>query len=140
MSILPTGSKSFQARNPHLFGGPPTSISTDHAPGEAVKRMRQSSKPLLNGLETSFLSHLCSEEYLPSEVYSQAITLRLANGLRYTPDFFIFRDQTAWEVKGKWVDGDSFPKLKMAASVFLHISFRLVWKVDGVWHEQVILP
>lgn len=47
---------------------------------------------------------------------------------------------SAWEVKGKWVDGDSFPKLKMAAFVFPAIAWRLVWKQDGLWQEQLVQP
>lgn len=47
---------------------------------------------------------------------------------------------TAWEVKGTWVDGDSFPKLKMFASQFPDIRVLLVWKdSEGQWQTQQVL-
>jgi hypothetical protein len=105
----------------------------------AEKRIRQNTKPLMNKLETEFLNVLLAD-FIHLEIHAQAITFKLANGLRYTPDFFNFHRRTAWEVKGKWVDGDSFPKLKMAASVFPEISWRLVWKDENKkWQQQIIL-
>jgi hypothetical protein len=109
--------------------------ATGHA-----KRIRQNTKPLMNKLETEYFEHLqvCRSEY--TILHIQAVTFKLANGVRYTPDFFIVNPPMAFEVKGKWVDGDSFPKLKMAASVYPEISWRLAWKKDGVWQEQIVLP
>ena len=97
----------------------------------------------MNGLESKFLDHLLvTTAFTRQEIRIQAVTFRLANSLRYTPDFFIIGCLGAicYEVKGKWVDGDSFPKLKTAASVFPEISWRLVWKSDGIWKEQIVLP
>jgi hypothetical protein len=119
----------------------------DLKPARPATRLRQSSKPLMNKLETEFYGKL--DKAYPIRI--QAVTFKLANGLRYTPDFFCAEDYscasgisasfpTAWEVKGAWVDGDSFPKLKMAASVFPEIRWLLVWKKDGVWQEQEIKP
>lgn len=121
-------------------------------PGHAIanlavktKRIRQSAKPLMNRLEQEYYERLKQNISLDL-IHCQAITLKLANGLRYTPDFFVFQDEridsrtNAYEVKGKWVDGDSFPKLKMAAAVYKEVKFYLVWKQDGVWTEQIVLP
>jgi hypothetical protein len=111
-------------------------------PEKKPTRLRQNSKPLMNKLETDFFNYLVGvKHFTHTQIHAQAVTFKIANGLRYTPDFFILGIDTAYEVKGKWVDGDSFPKLKMAASVFPEISWFLVWK-DGnkAWQEQIILP
>lgn len=126
--------------NPKLYGDPALVLHDQHGKPTAQvekpkKRIRQSTKPLMNRLEAEFYERIKT----PS-VHIQAITLKLANGLRYTPDFFCAQSRCAWEVKGKWVDGDSFPKLKMAASVWPDIHFILVWKdKDGQWTSQRIL-
>lgn len=120
------------------------------APTKPAKRIRQDSKPLMNNLETEWLQELYADfpECPISTFRAQAKTYRLANGLRYTPDFTavinIFPGglkETAWEVKGKWVDGDSFPKLKMFAAVWPEIRVILAWKdARGKWQEQTIFP
>lgn len=112
------------------------------------KRLRQSSKPLLNKLETEWFNVIKDQYPNYPAIRPQAKTYKIANGLRYTPDFTVSSwpravgpaTETAWEVKGKWVDGDSFPKLKMAAAAWPEVRFILVWKQDGEWKEQVILP
>jgi hypothetical protein len=115
-----------------------------------AKRLRQNTKPLLNKLEQDWLNQLYENfpECGVATFRAQAKTYRLANGLRYTPDFTALINifpggfkETAWEVKGKWVDGDSFPKLKMAAAMWPEIRWILVWKDSkGQWREQTILP
>jgi len=113
------------------------------------KRLRQTNKPLMNKLEAEFYGRIkdAYPNYPPIRI--QAKTYRLANGLRYTPDFTASSwpgdggpaQETAWEVKGPWIDGDSFPKLKMAASVWPEVRWLLVWKDStGQWNEQRILP
>jgi hypothetical protein len=120
--------------------GPPTSISTDRDFVGQEKRIRQNTKPLMNGLETKFYYEFLLGRYPPEKIQIQAITVRLANGLRYTPDFFTLSDLIAWEVKGKWVDGDSFPKLKMAATMFPEVRWWLAWKTENGWRRQDVLP
>ena len=107
----------------------------------ASRRVRQSSKPLMNGLETRFYQKLL-KSHDPKTIHCQAIKLRLANGLTFLPDFIVFSKDgvLAWETKGKWIDGDSIPKLKMAASVYRSIHFVLAWEQDGLWVEQTVLP
>lgn len=107
---------------------------------KTAKRIRQSSKPLMNGLEKDYLLQLiCGIP--PSKIKAQAVTLKLANGLRYTPDFFAFHDGKimAWEVKGAFAYEDSIVKLKVAAVAWPEIQFTLAWKKGGVWKEQRIL-
>jgi hypothetical protein len=114
---------------------------------KVAKRLRQDSKPLLNKLETEFYNNI-KDLHPGLPVRAQAKIYRLANGLTLRPDFTAsgWPDQndilieTAWEVKGPWVDGDAFGKLKMAASVWPEVRWILVWKEDGQWREQIILP
>ena len=139
MSALPTNpSESFKKRNAHLYSGGSVVYSSAIVESQS-KRIRQDSKPLMNKLETEYANRLLVL-HPGINWHPQSVTLRLANGLRYTPDFFSFALCKVVEVKGKWVDGDSFPKLKMAASVYSELSFVLAWKQDGVWKEQNILP
>jgi hypothetical protein len=142
MKEIPQGSSSFKALNQHLFGpvAAPTASTSPEAPAKPPKRIRQSSKPLMNKLETEFHAELCSR-FPDVPIRCQAMTLRLANGLRYTPDFVVFNHWlAAYEVKGPWIDGDSVPKLKMAAAMFPDVGFWLVWKDAGKWQYQQVLP
>ncbi len=79
-------------------------------------------------------------------VRHQAITLVLANGLRYTPDFFAASwpgngpaEPTCFEIKGPHAFDGSLDKLKFAAHEWPEIRFYLWWKKDGVWCQQEIL-
>ena len=131
----------FIKNNPHLYPHlhNPNVVGT-FLDAPVKKRIRQSTKPLMNKLEESFLREL-SIRHPGEDFYPQAVTLKLANGLRYTPDFISFNLKKVFEVKGEWVDGDSFPKLKMAASVFPDLEFYLEWRhpEGGCWCEQKIL-
>lgn len=134
-------SKSFQKLNPHLFGHGGED-DAEHDLIEALttpkpKRLKQNSKPVLNKLEAEYLRVLT---VLGKRVLSQSVTLKLANGVRYTPDFFCFDCNTAWEVKGRHAWEDAMIKLKFAAKEYPKVKFLLVWKQDGRWQEQEILP
>jgi len=119
-------------------------------PKPARKRIRQDSKPLMNKLETEFF-HWIKDQY-PNypPVRPQAKTFRLANGLRYTPDFTcsIWPDEseegptreTAWEIKGKHIWDDAICKLKVAATAFPEVRWLFCWKIDGKWVMQEIKP
>lgn len=112
-----------------------------------AKRIRQSSKPLLNKLETEWL-HELERRFGPGKVRVQARKFKLANGCWYCPDFTITTKQyagdymwdTAYEVKGKHAWDDALVKLKVAAHEWPEVRFVLVWKKDGAWMEQVVLP
>lgn len=166
-------SKSFKKLNPHLFfkkcAGDNCPICElqrtecncfdlipDHPEKpKAKKRIRQSSKPLLNKLESEFLAELKRIAARPptfddpdclKEPHPQAIKFRLCNGAFYKPDFFSFAwfdgKPTAWEVKelrGKNVDRGKLA-LKVAASTWPEIRFFLAVKENGQWNTQEILP
>jgi len=121
---------------------PPEVTAKSTMGGQPVKpRIRQSSKPLMNKLETRFMAHM-KRKHLNTFFHPQGITFRLANGLRYTPDFTAFLDGElfAYEVKGGWIDGDSIPKIKMFASLFPEWTVLLCWERDGEWQQQLVKP
>lgn len=111
------------------------------------KRIRQSSKPLLNKLEMEWL-HKLESKYGPGKVRSQAKKFKLANGCWYCPDFTMTVKlygtdsgwETAWEVKGKHAWEDAMVKLKVAAHQWPEVRFILVWKKDGIWCTEEVLP
>jgi hypothetical protein len=111
-----------------------------------AKRIRQDSKPLLNKLEQEFFDYLTAE-YDVENLRAQAITYRIGNGVRFTPDLtgHIWNPPaephfTAWEVKGKHAWDDALVKLKVAAGLYPEIDWILVWKENGEWKEQRVLP
>lgn len=122
------------------------------APLEAVfqaakgKRIRQSDKPLMNKLEAEWFAIINAQFPNYPRPRAQTVTIRLANGVRYTPDMFAFSwpsDRgscpTAWEVKGKHAWDDAIVKLKVAATSFPEIRFVLVWKNGGEWRQQEVM-
>lgn len=126
-------------------------VSGGKFPQVTHKRLRQSSKPLLNKLEERWLVIL-KATFPTEEFLSQAIRFKLGNGIWYKPDFFCFshdwpeenalslkRRPTAWEVKGpkSWRGG--FENLKVAAGLYPNIRWVLVWDDFG-WNEQQVLP
>ena len=132
MSTLPTNpSESFKRKNPHLYDG--------KVEPERAKRIRQDTKPLLNKLETEWGNIL---KRTHPNVRPQAIKFRLANGTTYCPDFvdLTSRPVTCWEVKGKHAWDDSLVKLKFAASTWPEITWMLVWRENGQWRQQEVLP
>lgn len=132
--------------NPHLFGAGGSreaeAITTTPAVTKPSRRIRQDSKPLSNHLETEFGNYLHSVNWAGNGIYEQVITVRLANGLRYTPDWVVFRDGIPWcyEVKGKHIWDDAIAKLKMAASKYREWKWVLVWKEGSEWKFQYVLP
>jgi len=116
-----------------------------------AKPMIRQDRAGLNKTEAAFLEYL-KERFPHVDVLSQGITLKLGNGTRYTPDFFVSTDATnehalpvcqcqAWEVKGFMRD-DANVKLKVAAAKFSWITFYLVRRQGktGGWNIQRILP
>ncbi len=113
---------------------------------EARDRLRQN-KTGMNKTEAAFYEHLQANNS-EALVLPQSITLRLANGVRYTPDFITVRKARstisavyceAYEVKGHMRD-DAAVKLKVAATAYPWISFRLVTRGKrGTWNIQNII-
>ena len=107
------------------------------------KRIRQDSKPLMNGLETEYHRILC-EKYGDPYVKPQALRFKLANGLWYKPDFSVIQPWVAakvicYEVKGPFAFRGGFENLKSAAFQWPQVQFILVWKKNGIWQHQEIL-
>jgi hypothetical protein len=106
----------------------------------ASRRVRQSSKPLMNRLETEFYQLLLAD-HVAAHIRIQAVKLKIGNGVAYTIDFFNFVDRIAHEVKGEWCVDDSIVKLKIAAAMYPEIKFVLAWKDKNKhWQRQEILP
>jgi hypothetical protein len=105
------------------------------------KRIRQSSKEIMNGLERAFYIHASSALHPGCKIHFNAIRLRLANGHHYTPDFFVEEGSgVIYETKGPKAFRGGFENLKVAASMYQMFKFKLVWKDNGNWMMQEILP
>jgi len=108
-----------------------------------AKRIRQDTKPLMNKLEAEWLNFgLSAPRDEAWFVMSQAMRFKLANGLWYKPDFVVRKPATisAYEVKGPHAFRGGFENLKMAATTYTWIKWFLVWKENGTWQEQEVLP
>ena len=106
------------------------------------KRIRQSSKPKSNKLESDY-GNLLKAMFPSNEVLEQAVTFRLANGVRYTPDWVMLAEVDGlycYEIKGRKSWDDSIVKLKVAASTYPKVHWYLCDKPDGSWREQEVLP
>lgn len=158
MSNLPSNpSQSFKKRNPELYEAYFKGQATKPLPQirreileKVSKRIRQGSKPLLNKLEQEWFDLLYPLHPNYERPIAQAITFRLANGLRYTPDVLAWswpqlplsrpNRVTCWEVKGKHAWDDSIVKIKVAATTYPAITWILAWKENGEWKTQQVLP
>ena len=135
---LPTHmSESMRRLNPGLFA------TVDFAQAPAVKhRLRQQRGGKLNKTEAAFGEHL-RRLFPGAAVHEQAITLRLANGCRYSPDVVVVEQPgslvRAYEVKGHMRD-DAAVKLKVAATAYPWISFYLVTQRGGTWEIDRVFP
>ena len=109
------------------------------------RRIKQKTKGpnLLEQSAMEYLSERNGLSRLGLTVRHHALTLLLANGVRYTPDITGFSPKHdklhAWEIKGKHAWDDAIVKLKVAAHEWPNIQFYLMWKDDGVWQTQHIL-
>ena len=106
------------------------------------KRIRQDGKPLMNKLETEFFLRLQQDAGDIKFIRPQSIRFMLGNGIWYKPDFtgFIDGSFSAWEVKGPHAFRGGFENLKVAAHQYAEVHWYLVWKKDGQWQQQRILP
>lgn len=107
---------------------------------EPAKRLRQSAAKL-NKTESAFGEWLLASAPTDALIHSQSITLKLANGCRYTPDFVVMAGRpVAYEVKG-FMREDAAVKIKVAAAAYPWIQFFLVWRKGraSAWQFQEIL-
>lgn len=156
-----SASDAVRKLNPHLFGQLPPSENpqvecarpqgkplVEVFAAEAGKRIRQDAKPLLNKLEAEWLSVLEKEFPNYPRPRPQAKRYRLGNGIWYKPDFtasswpaqYGTAKETAWEVKGPHAFRGGLENLKVAASLYPEVRWILVWKENGNWKQQEVLP
>ena len=135
-----------------LYGKPAPYPGEDwpakHVPLPATAPLRQAHVGL-NKTESAFLGHLKATYGPLQPVLAQSVTLKLANGVRYTPDFIVIQAPVfepdvktcliAYEVKGFMRD-DAAVKLKVAASAYPWIAFNLVVRKKGKWQITPVLP
>lgn len=114
-----------------------------------LDRIIRQSTQKLNKLEARFLEWL--QAYYPGDqILTQSIQLKLANGVRYTPDFVVIvkaPDNSsityqwfAYETKG-FMREDAAVKIKVAAKEYPAIVFELAWwdKKTHDWKFQEVL-
>lgn len=99
----------------------------------------------MNGLERAYADGVLEPLRLAGEVafyWFEQVTFKLADNLRYTPDFMVMRvDGTleCHEVKGGLWEDDARVKIKMAAHIFPHrfVAIQRIPKKDGGgWKEE----
>lgn len=98
---------------------------------------------VMNKTEEAYAAHLELRRRAGEveAVWFEGITLKLAEGCRYTPDFLVMLSDgrlEAHEVKGHWQD-DAKVKIKVAAAKFplRFIALKAIpRKAGGGWEEQ----
>lgn len=126
---------------------PPTFRVPDVRP---KRRLRQDTKGP-NKLELEFEEFLRGE-WKDAVVLAQAVTLKLGNGVRYTPDFVVVIQNAkrvpamqvlAFETKG-FMREDAAVKIKVAAHQYPWMKFNLVTKRrkkdGGGWSIEEVFP
>jgi hypothetical protein len=109
------------------------------------KRIRQRSGPLMNKFETEWFEVLRQSLPKGTKIHAQEWRVKISNGAWFKVDFcaVVNGTWTAWEVKGpktgKNVDRGLLA-LKCACSAFPEVSWKLIWKENGSWLEQILLP
>jgi len=112
--------------------------------GGATQIIRQSSRGM-NKTETrfklTFLEPMLAAGEIDEIGEHESITLRLANGLRYRPDFPTWKGDklTFYEVKGAHVWEDALKSLKVAANKYKRCRFFLYKYSGGQWIWQEVL-
>lgn len=94
----------------------------------------------LNKTEAAWLAELRIRN--PKFLGIQAMTFKLGDDCRYTPDFIEISQEDkfiAWEVKGFMRD-DALVKLKVAARMFPFLDFYVVKRIKGSWETKKINP
>ena len=105
----------------------------------AERRIRQDHRPKMNKLESAY-NDLLLTQYQATDVLAQAVRLELANNQWYKPDFYIPYEKRFFEVKGPKSFRGGFENLKSAARIHRWANFVLVWRKDGQWYSQEVLP
>jgi hypothetical protein len=146
-------SEDTKRRNPDLYGASASrlasagvAVAVESKPmGTPPTRAKFIIKPStdedrLNKTERAYLTYLREQSYASIKI--QAVTLKLGDDCRYTPDFFTVDrngEGVFHEVKGFWRD-DARVKIKVAAREF-PVKFIAVQKAKGGgWTVEEINP
>lgn len=129
-------SVSTKRRNPHLFNKMTVT-------SRAI--VRQSHKQPTK-LHRDFGEYL-RQTFPWASVREEDVTLKIANGVRYTPDWVVIDMERAepderfvcYECKGFMRD-DAAVKIKLAPTIHPWAKFFLVTREDGKWKIQQVLP
>lgn len=123
-------------------------------PDKPQKKTRiKQSRSGMNKLESDWLWVL-QRDYPEEQFRFGQRRYMLANGVWYKPDFTCQKHkwpednpvcgyqwkETAWEVKGPKAWRGGFEFLKIAAHCWPEVRWVLVWREDGHWNEQEVLP
>ena len=146
MSVTPEQLAKLKARFPHMseatvrlnsVDAPPPAETAPEIPG-GRKRIRQNSAGL-NRTEQAYLDHLKLMQW--THIYREP-SLPLCNGVKYKVDFLVVGPSL--EIEGHEVKGRAYStgivKLKIAASLYPWITFRLVTKTKTGWKTETVLP
>jgi|SRR5579859_4491113 len=101
-------------------------------------------RPAMNKTEAAYADHLEQLRQVGHIVtwLFEAITLKLGDDCRYTPDFLVIHaDRTVElvEVKGFWRD-DARVKIRVAAQRFPWFRFTGIRRERGAWHPEHFGP
>lgn len=109
-------------------------VKSPHKP--EIKQSNDEAK--LNKTERAWLLELRIRN--PKFLGIQAMTFKLGDDCRYTPDFIEISQEDkfiAWEVKGFMRD-DALVKLKVAARMFPFLDFYVVKRIKGAWETKKV--
>ncbi len=97
-------------------------------------------KSPMNRTETELYGMLKARGY--DRVEFEAITLTLATGSRFTPDFLTVSGSivTFFECKNNFIREAALVRLKVAARAYPFFIFILAQKKAGIWKETIIQP
>jgi hypothetical protein len=142
---LANSAHSFIKRNLDFFAGHATATKPSAEPESPVAGKfiikPTTDEAELNKTEAAYLDYLrASGKY--DCILVQAITLKLGDGCRYTPDMFTIDKEGAGvfhEVKGFWRD-DARVKIKTAARKFSFCKFVAIQRQKKDWIFEAINP
>ena len=99
---------------------------------------------VMNKTEAKYAAHLEAMRQSGAVLWYrfEAVTLKIADGVRYTPDSLVMMADLSLEVhevKGYWMD-DAKVKIRMASDVFQPFIFKAIFvkpkKDGGGWRED----
>ena len=117
-------------------------VETVTAQSAPIRQSRKQPNKTERRFELEYLELWRRERAIDSYQF-EAITLKLANGVRYTPDYLVSaigKTAKIFEVKGGFIREDAKIKLKVAAAEFSQFEFYLAQYSKGEWTINRVLP